>query len=110
MNEDLIAEAWFANLNWSMQRRVLEVIGSDDEMAHVLLYFPLPLREGRAWVYPVKGEVPDGAWTPAHLAAIRAHVASGPRLKKEQKRPAWTDITLEENERGKAKAPDSRTD
>lgn len=101
-NEHLVAEAWFEHLNWAMQRRVLEVAGSDDDMAHVLLYFPLPFREGRTWVYPIKGEVPDGQWTPAHLAAIRAHVVSGPRLKKEQKRAAWTDITLEEHERERA--------
>lgn len=44
--EDLTAEAWFANLNWPMQRRVLEVIDSGEDMAHVLLYFPLPFRGG----------------------------------------------------------------
>lgn len=91
------AEAWFGNLNSAMQRRVVEVIDSDDEMTHILLWYPLPFRQGHQWVYPIRGEVPDGQWTATDLAEIRAYVASGPKLKRASARTLWTDLTLEDN-------------
>jgi hypothetical protein len=64
-------------------------------MAHVLEYYPLPFRKDHAWVFPIKGEVPEGMWTKNDIKAIRAYVRTKPAVKREQKRTPWTDLTLE---------------
>lgn len=98
----MMAAAWFSNLNWLMQRRVIEVINSEEEMAHVLTWFPLPFLRDGEWVFPIKGEVPD-PWKPTHLDSIRAYLVTRPQLKRVQKNHTpWTDLTLEEHFAAKA--------
>lgn len=99
------AEAWFANLNWAMQQRVMQVIDDDEAMTHVLTWFPPPFLRGKEWVFPFKGD-PGSVWSRQDLAAIRRFVKSPGvvlRLKKQTRgdRLALTDLVLAERERAR---------
>lgn len=89
-------EVWFSELNWEMQRRVVAVAADGfRELPQVMEYFPLPWRENRQWVFPIKGECDPlpPEQLPAVRKAIRRYLATRPSLKRAWK-PAWTDIKL----------------